>query len=164
MNTQDKVLTVVGVATVLAIASGAGYTLFATQDADVPKVVVASNSNVASTAASTPQQTSTVATNQTSYRDGTYTATASYRVPEGETNSITVKVTINGGTVAAVSATHDYGSRESARYINWFDQDIQSAVVGQSVGGLQVSRVGGASLTSIAFDDALDTIRSDAKA
>ena len=49
-------------------------------------------------------------------------------------------------------------------YIDSFVSAVQNAVVGKGVDGLSPSRIGGASLTTQAFDDALATIRTDAKA
>jgi uncharacterized protein with FMN-binding domain len=105
-----------------------------------------------------------VATTQSSgYKDGTYTASASYGVPHGQ-NSIEVSITLKNGTVTSVKNTHGYSDRESGRYIDSFDTAIESSVVGAAIEGLSLSRVAGASLTTYGFDDALASIANQAKA
>lgn len=166
MKPQDKILVVTGTAMVLTVASFTGYSLFITKDADVTKTARTgtTSSSVSASSPTTTQQSSSAASATSTYKDGTYTTTTRYGVPHGAMNTVTVKLTVSGGTVTAVSTSHDYQDPESAGYIDWFNQDIESAVVGQSLGNVSVSRVGGASLTSMAFDNALDTIRSDARA
>lgn len=166
MKLLDKVLVVFGVTTVLTVASIMGYTLFVTKDSEVAKASTTSTTSQTTSAATpmTSQQTSSAGSTATTYADGTFAATTSYNVPEGDTNSVSVNMTVKDGVITAVSATHDYPNRQSGRFTDWFDQELQAEVVGKSLGGLSVSRVGGASLTSNAFDDVLDTIRNDAKA
>ena len=98
------------------------------------------------------------------YKDGTYKATTSYYVPHGANNSLTASVTVSGGKVSAVTVNNNYSDQESSYYIDSFVSAVQNAVVGKSIDGLSLSRIGGASLTTQAFDDALATIRTDAKA
>ena len=166
MRTQDKVFVTVASVIVIAGAGYTGYALFVTKDTDTTKTptTTATDSASSTTSPTTSQQSSSGSSTDTTYKDGTYSETTNYSVPHGDTNSVTVKLTVANGTVTAVSVSHDYADHESAEYIDMFDQDIQSAVVGKSLNGLSISRVGGASLTSSAFDDALDTIRNDAQA
>lgn len=99
------------------------------------------------------------------YRNGTYTAVRSYNVPEGETNTITVIMTLQNDKVLAVSAGHNAdASNKSLQYIGRFESNVCSTVCGQSLTGLSPSRISGASLTTAAFDQALDTIRTNARA
>lgn len=166
MRTQDKLFVTIASIIVLAGAGYTGYTLFVTKDSDTTKTSTTTSTDSASatTTPTTSQQSSNSSSASTSYKDGTYTETMSYSVPHGDTNSVTVKLTVANGVITAVSTTHDYQDHESAEYIDMFDQEIQSAVVGKNLSGFSVSRVGGASLTSSAFNDALDTIRNDADA
>ncbi len=167
MNTKDKVLVTIGTVAVLSVASFTGYALFATKDSTAGQVAAQATSTPASTT-TTPAATSTTPTTTTTsssaYKDGQYSASMSYRVPHGETNNITVHVTVKDGSVVSVSTDNTYQDGESGMYIDSFKSGISGAVVGKSLSGLSVSYVGGASLTSFAFNDALDTIRSDAGA
>lgn len=47
-------------------------------------------------------------------------------------------------------------------YIQDFESALNSAVVGQNLSGASFSRIGGASLTTSAFNDALDQIMTQA--
>ena len=115
------------------------------------------------TAASSSNSTTTSATTTPTYKDGAYTETVSYRVP-GDSNGLTAKVTIADGVITAVTTTNQYTDHESARYISGFQSGISSAVKGKSLADAFVGRVGGASLTSSAFNDIIDAIKVDAKA
>lgn len=121
------------------------------------------SANGDSTATITPPAITSNATASGSYKDGTYTSTVSYYVPRGS-NSLTAKVTVTSGTVTAVKVDHNYNDRESGMYIDSFESALQSAAVGKSIDGLSPGRIGGATLTTQAFDDALTAVRNDAKA
>lgn len=161
----------------LAVASIIGATVFAFTQNSSPTTTAATGRTTAQTTTATPTttaatdttSTSTAATTSTSssgYKDGTYTASASYSVPRGS-NSIDVSVTVKNGVVTAVKATHGYSAsdRESGMYVDAFDSSINSSVVGKAIDSItSLSRVGGASLTTYGFDDALATIANQAKA
>lgn len=126
----------------------------------------ATSTETPSTTTSTTQST-TASSNSNGYKDGSYSATASYSVPHGYSNDITVKLTLANGVVSAVTTDNSYSSsdRESGMYIDAFENAIESAVVGKSLDSLtSLGRVGGASLTTYAFDDAITTIANQAKA
>lgn len=122
-----------------------------------------SSSVPASATSSPPTRSSGTPSSPASYKDGSYTASASYRVPNGQ-NSITVKITVAGGVISTVSSTHKVDSRESEGYTDWFNKDITSVAVGKPLGTLSLSRVGGASLTTEGFNQALSSILNDARA
>ncbi len=168
MQTKDKILVSIGTIAVIAVASVVGYGLFATGDSRATKPIATSHaqptaSTPVTTAPSTATATPTV-TASSGYKDGTYTASSSYRVPHGGQNSVSATLTIASGRITVVTTTNDYSDGESAQYVDFFKQEISSAIVGQSLADASVSRVGGASLTSSAFNDVLDTIRTQAKA
>jgi cytoskeletal protein RodZ len=94
------------------------------------------------------------------YSNGTYYATKSYRTPDG-TYQMNVSVTVKNDAVTGSTLSFDAnGSRDG--YSKRFSSGYQNQVIGQDLGGLSLSRVGGASLTTKAFNSALDTIRSQA--
>lgn len=176
MKQQDKVFMIVGSTAVLIAAGVTGTWLFGKSDATASSTTTtsaaadqstpsqaAATSTTSTTDTSTTSAVSSSTTSSTSYKDGTYKTTANYYVPHG-TNSLTASVTVSGGKVTAVSISNDYTDQESGMYIDSFMSSIQSAVVGKSVDGLSLSRIGGASLTTQAFDNALAKIRTDAKA
>ncbi len=113
--------------------------------------------------ATTPVATTSSATTS-GYKDGTYTATASYYVPHGQ-NNISVKIVIKNGVVSSVTPTHDYADGESQMYTGSFNDSISGKVVGKDISSLaSLSRVGGASLTTEGFDQAIQAIISQARA
>jgi uncharacterized protein with FMN-binding domain len=156
MNQSQKVYTVVGATSAIAVSAIVGFVLFATPDSTT------SRSGQLNRVVSAPATSSSPVSVTGTYKDGVFTADANYEVPDGQ-NTLTLKVTVASGKITAVEPTSDYQSGESARYIGRFDRNISGVVVGQPIDGLSVDRVGGASLTSAAFNDALDTIRNEAK-
>jgi hypothetical protein len=97
------------------------------------------------------------------YADGTYTAEGSYQTPES-VESITVTVTLESDVITAVEVTGDPQRPESEQYQGQFIGGISDAVVGKDIDEISVSRVAGSSLTSGGFNQAIDTIKSEAAA
>lgn len=161
----------VGGSVVTALAVATGIYLFGGDESTasttpVPSSGAAASASDTASASSTETTDNTATTSSTAntYKDGTYSATISYYVPHSEANSLSAKVTIKDNKVAAVAVNHDYSDSESGMYVDSFESALENAVVGQDVGSLSPSRIGGATLTTQAFDDALTTIRNDAKA
>ncbi len=81
-----------------------------------------------------------------------------YSVPNGDQEEITVTVVVDGaGIITDVTFAHATPTnRESREYLGKFSSTFKSSlVVGKKIEGLSVSRVGGASLTTKAFNKAL---------
>ncbi|MDB5182611.1 MAG: hypothetical protein JWO47_395 [Candidatus Saccharibacteria bacterium] len=111
----------------------------------------------------TTTTTPTTDTSTSSFKDGTYTATADYATPEN-TENIKVTVTLKDGIVTDTSAAASAISRESKEYATEFVQNYKSFVVGKSIASIKLSRVSGSSLTSQGFNDAISQIENQAKA
>lgn len=175
MKQQDKIFTVVGSAAVLVTAGVTGAWLFGKSDATNLQATktnsttssASNNSSLltesAAATTSTSADTASTTASSDSYKDGTYSATVAYYVPKGS-NDLTAKITVSGGKVTAATVDHNYNDRESGMYIDSFESALQNAVVGKSINGLSLGRIGGATLTTQAFDDALTAVRSEAKA
>ncbi len=97
------------------------------------------------------------------YKDGTYTVSDTYPSPGGE-EDIKVVLTLKDNAVTAVDVTQDANQRESEEYQSMFQQGYKSRVIGKAIDGLELDSVSGSSLTTQAFDEALEQIRSQAKA
>lgn len=110
----------------------------------------------AATATATP-------TASTQYKNGTYTASASYMVPRGGMNSLTIKMTIQNDTITSVTTNNDISEGDSQFYVDSFDQNISGVVVGKKLANAYVGRVGAASLTSSAFNNIVNKVMSSAK-
>lgn len=111
-------------------------------------------------AAPAAEPVTTPAAPQSIYTEGTYNASKSYRTPDG-TYQMNLSVTIKNDKISATSLSFDTdGARDG--YSKKFLSGYQSQVIGKDLGNISVSRVGGASLTTRAFNDALLNIRSQA--
>lgn len=121
------------------------------------------SSSSGSSSSSSSGSTSATSTSDTSssYTDGIYKTDESYQSPGGQ-EEIAVSVTVKNDLIAAVSVTSVKSEGQGAQYQAQFESAISSAVVGKSLASLSVSTVAGSSLTSSAFNAALDAIRSDA--
>lgn len=95
------------------------------------------------------------------YTDGTYTADGSYQTPES-VETISVTITLESEVVTDVEVTGDPQARESQQYQGEFIGGIADEVVGKNIDDIQVDRVGGSSLTSGGFNQALEKIRDEA--
>lgn len=96
------------------------------------------------------------------YEDGTYTASGSYTSPGGQ-ETIDVTITIEDDVITAVTVDNpDTTNANSLRYQQEFIDGIAAEVVGVSIDEISVDRVGGSSLTSGGFNDALETIKDEA--
>jgi uncharacterized protein with FMN-binding domain len=113
------------------------------------------------TTSSTPSTSATVS--NATYKDGTYNASATYSVPREYTNSIKVTLTVKDGKITNVTTNSQTDDRESEAYISDFESSVSSAVVGKSLANLSANRIGGASLTTEGFNEALQQIQSNAK-
>lgn len=89
----------------------------------------------------------------------TLTSKIDYRTPSGAGTSITVTMTLEGSTVTAVDSTYT-GNDTDKSYQNRFDGAYKSQVIGKKLGDVSLARVGGASLTSKAFNEATKAIIS----
>jgi hypothetical protein len=73
-------------------------------------------------------------------------------------------MTVANGRITAIKTNDTYADGESAMYVDSFDSSVSSSAVGTSLANASFSRIGGASLTTSAFDTVLDTIRTQAAA
>lgn len=165
MRKTDKIFLVIGSAALVATAAIGGGLLFFSGDSSTPATTSSSQQTTSTqTESTTDSSDSSTTSESSSYADGTYTATLTYAVPRGGQNSLDVSLTIADGSITTAStnnATHD---SESERYIGGFEDSLSADAVGQSLANYSPDRIGGASLTTAAFAEALDTIRSDAQA
>jgi len=115
-----------------------------------------------SSATATPEASASEATAAAStYADGTYTAEGSYATPES-VETIVVTVTLQDDVITAVEVSGNPQKSESEQYQSEFIGGIADVVVGQDIDTISVSRVAGSSLTSGGFNQAIDTIKSEA--
>lgn len=150
----------------IAAAGVGGYVIFSSPDSSGTPAIATSTQTASDTSSTTYQSSTTTATESSAanatYKDGTYSAEATYVVPH-DSNSINVTVTVSGGKITSVKTDDSYSDHESAMYVSDFESEVSSDATGQDIASYSPSRIGGASLTTEGFASALDTIRSDAK-
>lgn len=128
-------------------------------------IVIHNNSNRSTGSSTTTQPALTAADTapSTTYKDGTYNATGSYVSPEGK-ESIELTVTLKDGIITSTSLVGDATRGDAKDYQALFASGYKDLVVGKNIDRVALSRVAGSSLTSNGFNDALDQIKTDAKA
>ncbi|WP_454151344.1 hypothetical protein [Microbacterium lacticum] len=147
-------------ASVLGVAVLAGCS--GTAEADATADTTPSPTTPSTTPSATASETA--AAPATTYVDGTYTADGTYVDGGGVAETVTVTISLAGDVVTAVDVTGDAASPQSRQYQQAFIGGIAGEVVGKDIDDLSVSRVAGSSLTSGGFNDALETIKADARA
>jgi len=155
-QTKPKLIGLVVVA--LLVAAGTGTVIWMNRDDSSPTHDMATMDTPSSTAV-TPSNP--VASDST-YKDGIYSADGSYRSPGGN-EMIGVKLTIANNVITDVAITTYGATGESQQHQEEFKSGISAIVVGKKVNEVKVSRVSGSSLTSTGFNNALETIKSEAK-
>lgn len=96
------------------------------------------------------------------YKNGLYEESISYQVPKS-TNTLKATITIKDDVITEVSTSHVFSSPKSKEYTDPFDKEISGAVVGKKFKDLDIKILGGASLTSDAFNKIIDALTQKAK-
>ena len=88
----------------------------------------------------------------------TQSVDVSYLTPARTSHDMTVTLTVANGIVTAATIVYDNGDGFSNAHQERFDDAYKAQVIGQPIDGIALSRVGGASLTTGAFNDAVQQI------
>lgn len=111
---------------------------------------------------STPSETVSAATVPvTPYKNGAYSTTERYSAPDGS-QSMDVTLTITDGMITESSVVPGSKNGDSRAWQDMFIKNYKTKVVGKNLADLNVSKVSGASLTTRAFNNALNDIRTQA--
>lgn len=149
----------------LMAAGITGIYLFTSKDKVAPTVntVISQDVNKDQTAGGAESAQNASPTSTSSYKDGTYSAAVVYTVPRGYQNSITANVTVSNNKITSVSVDNKYTDRESGLFIDNFEAALEQVVIGEPIGSLSVSRIGGATITTDAFEKVITKIAETAK-
>ncbi|MEM6997752.1 MAG: hypothetical protein AAF413_02460 [Patescibacteria group bacterium] len=112
---------------------------------------------------SQPDQANVPTNTVIKYADGTYSATKTYRVPEGHTDEISIELSLKDDVISSIVVDTVATNNESVEHQDKFDPLIVGEVEGKSLDEADISRLGGASLTSSAFNDLLQAVRNEAQ-
>lgn len=132
------------IAIVIVAVLGAGYTFF-------------ENSKHTTQTPSTLQATDT-----RTYKNGTYTKSVTYMTPRQTEYRIDVSLTIADNAVTDSTITYSQGADKDPNPQR-FEAAYKTEVIGKKMNSISLSRVGGASLTTNAFNNALSDIKTQAQ-
>lgn len=108
-----------------------------------------------------PEPLDTPVATMNRFRNGSYTTAASYFTPARTRHDMDITLTISDDIVTDAVIIYDGGAPETGHHRR-FDDAYKAAVIGQPLANISLARVGGASLTSEAFNEAVDTIEQQA--
>ncbi len=98
------------------------------------------------------------------YKDGTYTQSAEYVVPDGK-SALAVTLVLKDGVVESVAIENQAKDDVSIGFVQLFSEGISSVVVGKSIDEIDnVGAVNGSSLTPVGFNTAVQAIMEEASA
>ena len=126
--------------------------------------------NTSNTPTSVPQPPATQTTlppttpiSTSKYRNGEYTSTIEYYIEEGDKfEEITVTLTLIDDIIDSLNITHKETSAKSLETKLDFDKAVKPLVMGKKIDDLALSQVSGSSLTTDAFNEALENIKKQA--
>ena len=129
--------------TIIALL-GAGYTFYYTQ-------------------MTSPSSAQVVTLDNSPRKNGTYKTETTNRTPTFSTYKMDVSLTLANNIVTAATVAYSQGAEKDPN-AKRFEDAYKSEVIGKDINTINLSRVGGASLTSNAFNQALAAIRTQSKA
>jgi len=88
-----------------------------------------------------------------------FVAKASYFTPRRTKHDMVITLELDGTTIIDANITYDGGPAVTPAH-SGFDGAYGAAVIGQNINNVELSRVGGASLTSVAFYQGVAEIRA----
>lgn len=97
------------------------------------------------------------------YRNGQYSASASYETPE-EPESISITITLDNDVVTDATFTGEARDRTSREMQALFAEGFKEQVVGKQIDEIALTVVNGSSLTPKGFMDALQKVKQEASA
>ncbi|MEY2664938.1 MAG: hypothetical protein RLZZ480_43 [Candidatus Parcubacteria bacterium] len=131
---------------------GVGFTFFQANKSEAP--------------APAAQETSVPTTNTTagaaSYKDGSHVTKVTYMTPARSEYALDVTLVLENDIVTDAQVTYSQGAEKDPNAAK-FDAAYRTEVIGKDIDAINLSRVGGASLTTGAFNNAVANIKNDAK-
>ena len=121
------------------------------------------NTSTSSTTSVSPSASPSTGSENSAFKDGTYTAQGNYQTPGGQ-ESIGVTVTLSGSTITDASVEQQGKTGEAEEFQSDFASGFKAVVVGKKIDEVSLSRVAGSSLTPNGFNDAISDIQNQAKA
>lgn len=162
------------IAILIVVVAGVGFTLFRTSAPSdtAPTVSEATSTNAAVAINNgTSEEVQVPSTTQTqspdsatsAYKDGSYDSTVTYLTPVRTEYKLAVELTLKDSIVTGAEVTYSQGAEKDPN-AQRFEAAYRTEVIGKSLESINLSRVGGASLTTGAFNKALAEIKVDSAA
>ena len=166
------------IAFVVIVVIGVSYTLFQNSkpidettdttairvEETLPEDNTASTDSVATEPApETPTTKPEVVADAPDYVDGTYKTSVTYTTPKKDEYLLDVTFTIANDIVTDTNIVYSQGAEKDPN-AQRFEKAYEALVIGKDMDAISLSRVGGASLTTGAFNNALAKIKYDAGA
>ncbi len=146
------------IAIIAIVVIGVGFTLFQSGRSTEQAPAVMTTETVAPVITETPTSETVTA----DYKDGTYTTNVTYQTPKRDEYGVAVSLTLTKDIVTDTKVTYSNGAEKDPNAAK-FEAAYKTEVIGKDIDTLNLSRVGGASLTTGAFNNALTNITADAK-
>jgi hypothetical protein len=166
------ILIIVGIITALGVG---GFLFLQTPESDitlieapvarVEETTTPDTTPAVDTNSETSATTGTAPVDDTSiYANGTYDASATYTTPGRSSHNVNITLTLTGDVITASNVTFTGDdNKTSAGLQTKFAAAYQTQVVGKKIDDVSLARVGGASLTTNAFNQALAEVKASAK-
>lgn len=154
------------IAIVALILVGLGFTFFRSQSSVetlVPtSVVTEATSSIPTSTAAT--DTTAVPADDTAdhYKDGTYNSQVTYLTPIRSEYKLDVAITLKDNIITNAAVAYSQGAEVDPN-AQGFEKVYRTQVIGKDLDTISLSRVGGASLTTGAFNKALAEIKAEAQ-
>jgi hypothetical protein len=145
------------IALLAIVVIGVGFTLFQQKNSDSTPIAITEETVELKEAPITTETTTTA-----DYKDGTYTTDVTYQTPKRDEYGVNVSLTLTKDIVTDAKVTYSNGAEKDPNAAK-FEAAYKTEVIGKDIDTLKLSRVGGASLTTAAFNNALTNIKTDAK-
>lgn len=164
-NTNTK--SIIGFIIFLGVAVGAiALAMSNKKEVETPVVTSEENSTSTITASTTVEATTTASSTEptalSEYKDGTYSATGSYKSPAG-IEQINLSVEIENDIITNSTFKGLAENSRSIGYQEQFANGYRAQIIGKNIDTVKLSKVSGSSLTPIGFNDAMGKIKDEAE-
>jgi hypothetical protein len=156
------------IAVVVLVVAGVAFTLLQSKPevTNTPNIVETSTTNTKVIPETTGKDVMEVKKNTpnstaSAFTDGTYSEKVSYLAPNQKTYSLDISMSVANDVISTVGITYSSEAEKDPNVKN-FDKAYKTLVVGKKLNDVSLSRVGGASLTTNAFNEAIAAIKTEA--
>ncbi len=136
----------------------AGYLLFGRSN----EVTAPTTAGPNETPTTPSTDTTPVVTEDSKYKDGTYSVKGNYISPGGP-EEIPVTITLKDDIITAATMTVNSPRPMSQNFQTQFHDNFQPFVIGKNIDSVTLTKVSGSSLTPKGFNDALAKVKVEAQ-